>query len=131
MKIRSGFVSNSSSSSFILASDKQLDEMTITVTFKLGSIVEETLKTKDDVYRYAFNRWVWGDKSLEETFQKDPDSKSMYEAALKAIEEGKTVFTGSSSNVGYGIAEQMLFDQGFSEQNEDLIVIEEINYWGL
>jgi len=54
MKIRSGFVSNSSTSSFIIAVDKEklIDPFIIKVEFNLSDFVQETLKTPQEVEDY-------------------------------------------------------------------------------
>ena len=128
MRIRGGFVSNSSSSSFVLASDKPLDELTMTFTFKLLPTVESTLRTEDEVHKYAFERWSWGGKALGEIFREEPSAKVTYEKMIQAVREGKSIFVGGCSNEGYGVAEQVLFEKGFPEGSEDFSVIENISW---
>ena len=90
MKIRSGFVSNSSSSSFIVAG---ADDLTVTIKINLKQFVQYTFKTKEDILKYY--DYNCGYESEEEVIKYN---KKEYQNMLKAIEDGKTVYIGSVSS---------------------------------
>jgi len=85
MKIRSGFVSNSSSASFILSLDKGVDIKKIKTTLTVNLDIN-----KCDNRKY---------KNIEE-FKKDVESGKFpvddeeFEKCIKALEDGKTIVVG-------------------------------------
>ena len=103
MKIRSGFVSNSSSSSFIVAIPKDSKKVHITVntTVDLLDHVEEVLKTKKEVIRYFTN--VYG---------LDNCSEEWLEKCFQAIKEGQEILVGSVSDENE-LDERILVDNDF------------------
>jgi hypothetical protein len=76
MKVRKGFVSNSSSSSFVVVGDKE-------IKFK------HLCKTADDLRNYYID-WC-GEEELEEYYKEE------FEERKKLIEEGKVLLLGSCS----------------------------------
>ena len=88
MKIRHGFVSNSSSSSFILAMPKNSNSKKIDFVIEgnLSQYVEETLKTKKDVIAYFKDNLCC--ENDDEDFIK----------TLKAIDDGYIIMIGSLSD---------------------------------
>lgn len=65
MKIRNGFVSNSSSSSFVLSTDTVKDS-TITVTTKKDIPVEKVITSFRELDEYILEEYSYYDKTLEE-----------------------------------------------------------------
>ena len=101
MKIRQGFVSNSSTSSFILASSRDDLKVKITVEVDLKEMANTIIKTEEQLESYY--RENWGYPLENKGLIKD------YNIALKAIKEGKTVYIIDVSN-DYGGIQQLIYD---------------------
>jgi hypothetical protein len=84
MKVRKGFVSNSSSSSFVVVGDKE-------IKFK------HLCKTVDDLRNYYID--FCGEEELEEYYKEE------FEERKKLIEEGKVLLLGSC---GFGGEEDFI-----------------------
>lgn len=93
MKIRKGFVSNSSSSSFVITGDKE-------IKFK------HLCRTIEDLRNY-YIKYLCGEEELEEDFKEE------FEENKKAIEQGKVLLLG---NMAYGSEEDFenLFDDSMN-----------------
>jgi hypothetical protein len=113
MRIRLGFVSNSSSSSFIVANS---GEPIVKISFDI------------DLERYS-DRILHGEndlKSWEKHCGCNDDYPNQYhDKMIKALNAGKTIYIGSFSSEGDGI-EMFLCEHGIShtEHSPDLEVIE-------
>ena len=100
MKIRLGFVSNSSSTSFIVASKNSL-KLILKIEVDLFPFVEETLKTKAEVDQYF------------EDYDKEKDGE--YAKCIEALKSGKKVYVGNLANdTGNGL-EAFLCENGIPE----------------
>lgn len=110
MKVRKGFVSNSSSSSFVIAVDSEEDikNLKITVEVDLTNYIDDypsgILKTKEDVMKYA-----------EENYLSEKDVKEM----LDVIKRGKVVIAGSFASDSDDSVENYLCENGLN--NVELI----------
>jgi hypothetical protein len=83
-KIRKGFVSNSSSSSFVITGDIQTDKMVVTIDLSdFGTLC----KTEEDIRKYYEDQWG----------EYDPEDYRVA-ANLELIQEGKAVFLGQIDN---------------------------------
>ena len=98
MKSRVGFVSNSSSSSFMIAgTDAQIRNGMINITVRLKDLVDKVFDSEEKLARYFKSNYGsdWREDG-EYLIEK-------YDAAVKAIKAGNVVAVGSVSNEGYGI----------------------------
>jgi hypothetical protein len=100
MKIRTGFVSNSSSSSFLIAVRPGSTGCKIVIEVDLSQYASRQLRTLEDLEEY--NRSYYDGDMSEDDFY----------ACRKAIEEGKIVLAGSFSNDSGDPIEAMLCDKG-------------------
>lgn len=105
MKIRSGYVSNSSSSSFIVATD---GDPIVTVRIDLTKFISKTLTTKEEILEWYLDDYGY----TEEELLGDRYHKPKYEAMLKAIENGKKIYQGSASNESYEGDELFIYGGG-------------------
>ena len=123
MKIRQGFVSNSSSSSFIIAGQKNdTDDLTMTFTLDLSHLVSEVLKTKEDVLEYL-------DAGTEEeilTLSDGDGNRIRFEDMMDAINAGLVIYVGRTHDDDRHGIESFLCYDGFeyAKQTDDLYVIE-------
>ena len=126
MKTRIGFVSNSSSSSFMFALPKEYDgkiKIVSEVDLKeLGTIC----KTKKQLDRYLLDAYDY--KTFKELFEDFSHIKKDYEEALSQIQEGKVIAIGNISNEGEPGTEYMLVEGSWTIQDSHVKQIGEIAY---
>lgn len=117
MKFRTGFVSNSSSSSFVIAMPKGESEIVIKVNLK--DYADEALTTVKAVDRYFAEK-----RSLDLTNPNDWDYKN-WSKARAAVEKGLVIYVGWFSDQEGGL-EAGLCNEGITNNNlpEGGIVIE-------
>ena len=114
MKIRSGFVSNSSSSSFVVAVKEGETKITVTTEFDLADSARATCRTIEDLNEHFLEEWAYGHDSIEEFLNDSEEvwATEHYKKAKEAIENGKVVMFGSFESYGEGPVESMLCDNG-------------------
>jgi len=119
MKIRNGFVSNSSSSSFIVASssDKINQEFDLTIRISLENYIQTIINNEKDLNSYF-------KENYGEAFLDGKYTKQIYEKCLKALEENKVVAFGSFSNDTFNPVETMLCEMGIPKNIENLDIID-------
>ena len=105
MKTRHGFVSNSSSSSFVVAVKPGQDE--VKVTFPLSEIAARTINSVADL-----DRWDKGWKEDQGRFDDSKYHDEIYNKCLNALKEGKIVLMGSFSNEDGNVISGLLYEQG-------------------
>jgi hypothetical protein len=92
MKLRSGFVSNSSSSSFIVARDKDApDKIEIKIVVDVEELASETLLTKEDVEWYLDEKYFYQRKHNGFDWRKYEPAKDIYDRCIEMLEGGKMV----------------------------------------
>ncbi len=130
MKIKTDFVTNSSSTSFIIMTkaddwnkDNFIELMGIEKESDFYEMMENvyySLSDAKDEILTKFNSGYWGDKytNLEEFIQKE-FSMSVYEKYLQAIKNGEKVYVGQLSSEDEALASYLCMDS-FVEENEKI-----------
>ena len=106
MKIRNGFVSNSSSSSFILSANQGV-HIKGTIEVKLDDIVEFTIRTQEEAESYIRKfRYYGRDElfNLKEVLKDDKYTKDAYDEIMEEINNKKVVYVCSVSSEDEGIS---------------------------
>jgi hypothetical protein len=106
MKCRNGFVSNSSSSSFIVASNPKKTKFKILVEVDLNEYVDNTITTMEELDAH---------KKKEEEYGEFDEAQ--YKKCAKAIKAGKTVFFGSFSTDDGDDTSALLAERGLKKED--------------
>lgn len=95
MKTRSSFVANSSSSSFILSTDKYDKDINATITLKvpINRYINQIIKNKEDLDEYFKDCYCYED--IEELSGYD---KKYYDNLKSILDKGRIILLGSVSN---------------------------------
>jgi hypothetical protein len=123
MKIRNGFVSNSSSSSFIV-SCKDRTKAKITVSFEVDlAKYGDIIKTVEELEQYYVE--LYGFDSIEE-LETDVAAYDEFQKCKRAITKGEIIIMGSFSNEDDDPISQLLCESGIriycDEKNVKCIV---------
>ena len=104
MKIRSGFISNSSSSSFIVATTGEAKVKIEIDLKKYGTVC----RTEEEVV--AFFNDEWGD------VEEEPALKEQLDVCIKEINQGKEIIYGRVSNESDDWESNCLYEKGVPKQ---------------
>lgn len=136
MKLRDGFVSNSSSSSFIMGVRKglELKDAFKDLSDKANTsnvLFAETVVRLYDVLKR--NARLASLKELAEMVEDDgrgwgPNSNIAIELAKKGLAGEVTVYTGSAEDQSYNSYENLLCELAIDYKSEDLIIFKEAGY---
>jgi len=98
MKTRQGFVSNSSSSSFIVAFDKTNDAGKCQLTLEVDMSKYGTrLSSKEELDDYIIGEYGTRGITIEKVLEDDWYDRDRYNKMLEAINAGKVIFAGWAS----------------------------------
>jgi hypothetical protein len=120
VKIRTGFVSNSSSSSFIVAYSGDEAKAVISLEIDLARL-GDTFETVEQLGEYFVEEYGWR-QSLEEVLEECEWTREKYNKARAAIESGKRVIIGYVSNDS-SAPSNVLYSEGFPEMPDHIELI--------
>lgn len=119
MKIRNGFVSNSSSSSFIIVADSKKKLKTkITIDIDFNDFVDKTFNNSADFIKYLKEYYGLTEEEIME--------RRYYKKAIAAINKGDTVYIGEVASDNDNALETYLYEKGLPSKIDDVIIINEI-----
>ena len=126
MKIRTGFVSNSSSSSFIIGSKKEIDENSLVKIFKTkeGDLFHPFSKlTSEIIYRHS-KKFSSIEEYKKETYGEPSDF------VKNIFDKGMILYTGSVPDFGDGgdVLEAAVCKMKFSYSDKNIIIDKDNTY---
>ncbi len=119
MKIRKGFVSNSSSSSFIIGVKGKLTEDKILRSFKVDSISPIFYMVKDMARLMAKSE----KKEIEPS-----EIENLFSIEKKILEKGFDLYVGSASDDSYEYADILLCSLEIDYEDDEIIIYKESGY---
>jgi len=128
MKYRTGFVSNSSSSSFIIAAKpKERLVANLKTEIDVADYVRDSISSIEELEKYIVKKHSWGNskKSCKEILDGDTYTKEEYDKIKDFILKGLVVHIGDASSDGE-IIEQMVCGIGVHslEFKDEVIIVE-------
>lgn len=123
MKTRIGFVSNSSSSSFIIAA-KPMQSLKAKMEIDITRYVQDEIATIKDLEEYILEEHAYNETDIKKVLE-DDYAKSEYDMIYEYIQKGFIVYRGSFSSEDGG-EEAFLCDEGADnlEFIDNVIVVE-------
>ena len=139
MKFRSDFVTNSSSSIYVIAYSKtpQIDEETLkrypfmkAYQKVIDSIIScdggetdeaDVINTKEEYDKYFVDRYGWRNDTIEDIIKEDSYLKGMYEKVTEYFEKGYAIFCKNIDHNDEGL--ESLID-AIAKGNEDFVILE-------
>lgn len=141
MKFRNDYVTNSSSSSFVIAYKDfpEIDEDTLVkypFLKNYGELIEKVLftedyldtdagdvcRTKEELDEYILDHYGWKNYTLEEILKDDDHLTNLYNDALKYLEEGFNILC---KNVGYDNRYFCNMIESFAKDKDNFIILED------
>ena len=127
MKIRNGFVSNSSSSSFIIAVKSELTEERLAELFstELEALKNSPFKSIIDSFiECIFNNAekISIEEFMKDNYVEDWKDEEMPDIVKKAIKNDMTLYYGDFSSSGNSAVESLLCDEDLNYESDEIII---------
>jgi hypothetical protein len=116
MKQRGGFISNSSSSSFIIAVPKD-GKLTISIEVNLEDVLKHRFSTKEQLEEYIEEDYMYGEQTLEELLEEEPWVAEWYHKAIEQLALGKEVIEVRGSSEGDSALESFIYEGGLTKES--------------
>lgn len=114
MKIRNGFVSNSSSSSFVVACEKgKKKTLKVKLEVDLDDFMDKRITNVTELAIYLAKERYWDFDSLSDS------EKATHEQYVKVLESGRELMFGSFSNEDDSAVSRILCDEGLKMTSID------------
>jgi hypothetical protein len=123
MKIRQLFVSNSSSSSFILALKKdQSSKVKVSFDIDLEDLCDrDAIKSQKELDDAFIDIWGSSEETIEELLEElGKHAQAEYKEAKKALEEGKVLYFGEVCSDGDTLS-GVIYDRGLINCVEEIV----------
>jgi len=125
MKIRNGFVSNSSSSSFMITSNRNKKDIRIRIDVSIGDLVERVIETKDDLIEYFQDEYYFNPSMITEDSKYSKLEMKQYNNMLENyINKGKKIMIVGISNDESPISSFLYYNN--DDLTNDMIINGEI-----
>ena len=123
MKIRLAHVSNSSSSSFMLAMSGERGDVIISIKANLSEI-GTIITSEEELNEYFVNEYGYDRiKTIEKVLASEGEwLLEKYEEAILALDNGRKIVVGIVANDDDNQISRLLADQGFPESDEYEII---------
>jgi hypothetical protein len=124
MKRRQGFVSNSSSSSFIIAVDKDVENKDIRIEISIEDCIEKRLSTIEEVQKYFLDQYGEADQTFGDMLVAEGEwFSAQYDMCVEEIENEREIIFGRASNEDDTAASLSIYHGALNEIDQDDIFI--------
>jgi hypothetical protein len=128
MKTRMGFVSNSSSSSFIVAGDKNNSKLTMMIEVDLEDFSEKVITTISELNEYIVSEYGWADDdgdTAAKIIENGDFSGETYAKMIHQLDMGKVIYVGSVYTSSGEAIEEYVANNGFGKTDNNFIIIQD------
>jgi hypothetical protein len=124
MKRREGFVSNSSSSSFILGVNKNVNNEDIKIEITIEECIDKRISTIEEVKTHFVEYYGWADCTWEDILEDSGEwMESRYAECVECIENGQDIIFGTASNEADSAADLAIYFGALTQLDMDDVTV--------